>query len=63
MEQPLNCEICGSEGQRLPVPATASLVGHLVIGLDPSCPGCQELAHQTGVVFPPQFGSPPLDDM
>lgn len=62
-EQPLNCETCGSQGQRLPVPSTASLVGNLVIGLDPNCSGCQELAQEAGVVFPPRFGNPPLDDM
>ena len=62
-EQPLNCETCGSEGKRLPRPSAASLVGNLVIGLDPSCLGCQALAQEAGVVFPPQFGSPPLDDM
>jgi hypothetical protein len=62
-EQPLNGPSCGSQGKRLPVPATASLVGNLVIGLDPSCPDCQALVHEAGVVFPPQFGSPPLDDL
>jgi hypothetical protein len=62
-EQPLNCETRGSEGKRLPVPSTERLVGNLVIGLDPSCPDCQALAHEAGVVFPPRFGSPPLDDI
>jgi len=63
MEQPLNCESCGSEGKRLSTPSTGNPVGNLVIGLDPDCFGCQALAQEAGIVFPPQFGTPPLDDL
>jgi hypothetical protein len=59
-EHPFACDMCGSVGMSVPVPLAGS--GNLVIGLDPECEGCQTLAQDAGIVFPPRFGDVPIDD-
>jgi len=65
MEYPFACEICGSVGTALPLPSVggAPAVGgaRVVIGLDPECDGCQSIAQEAAVAFPPRFGPSPLD--
>lgn len=61
-EHPFSCELCGSVGIPLPPPPAVSATGNLVIGLDPECAGCQSLAQDFGVVFPPHFGIAPFTE-
>ena len=60
-ENPFACEVCGSVGQALPKPSASTLTGNVVIGLDPECEACQALVRGAGAVFPPRFGTPPID--